>query len=204
MKRLLTLCFGFLLLFCSVTAYSQRLETPIKIIRPDLSGKWKMTYLMSGNQIIDEVDPSDSSLFMIIEQNLPVISITFQSQKGDKVETEGNAVLYSDGRGDEYPKRYTLSTSTTVWQGNKLVLTNYSHTNGRREMVNIIEFELSANRDRLVGTDTGFKVTTNNRTGERVTYIDEDTKGLAVVFVRVNTAAAAAPVKMPTGLDRKN
>jgi hypothetical protein len=155
MKKFLMLCFCFSVVFTSVAAYSQRLETEIKVVRPDFSGKWKLNLQKSrwahGRQ---PVGLSESDWFIIIEQKLPAIFITIRSQRGvsgDENFVRGNYTLFTDGRGDITAAN--AYTATTEWKDNKLITTYYITTSERKTTVAANqETELSADGNTLTMT----------------------------------------------------
>ena len=91
---------------------------------------------------------------MIIEQKLPTVFITLDSQGGvsdNEYFARGKYTLYADGRGDILDG--AIFTSTTVWKDNKLVTTYYVPTWDRKTMVVYIqEMELSADGNTLLMT----------------------------------------------------
>jgi len=164
-KKYPLLCVCLTILFCAANLYSQGLETEIKVspglqtdiqvAKPDLSGKWILnlakTNLPRNNPIPENLVGMSS--IMVIEQKLPAIAITMRAQRGTSDDANffgGRFTLYSDGRGDECLA--SLTSSTTRWQGTKLITTNYRSEDGRKEVDSIYEFELSTDGKALMYT----------------------------------------------------
>ncbi len=122
--------FVVILFLSSVNLFAQRLETKIEIKRPDYSGTWKLNPSKSSGLDRFYDKSSKSTRIMIIEQNLPAVSITMKIQKGAGSNENyfgGKHTLFTDGRGDEYVSERLGSdeVSVTKWLNNKLVVTSY-------------------------------------------------------------------------------
>ena len=164
-----------------------RLETPIEVVRPDLSGKWNLSKTRSTWSPESTPERLEGlSWIMVIEQNLPAISITVRSQRG-LADNEnffgGRFTLYSDGRGDEYSVDGSIDVSTTQWRGNKLVVTHYGSGRSEGRIRSIKEFELSADSATLTQTEK-YMDTVLNEKNEAVRVVN-DRRTVRMVFERV-------------------
>ena len=156
MKKLLFLCMCLSIFLCAGNLYSQGLQNDIKVIRPDLSGEWKLNAAKSQWGRGSGPENPARSWIVTIEQKLPAISITLRSQGGGSDKENffgGRFTLYSDGRGDDCTEVMSESSSVSGWEGYKLVVTNYFvSTKGRKEMFSTEELELSVDGNSLVRT----------------------------------------------------
>jgi hypothetical protein len=205
MKKLLGPGLCFLMVFCSVNAYSQRLEspirvypqrleTPVKIAHPDFSGTWKYNPVKPG--VSEPNSAPDNSLLVIIEQRLPVLFVTVVVKEDDKDMPLGTITLYTDGRGDEFSGLFDSNNSTTQWQGNKLVITFFSSSKGFNEVRDVTEMELSSDGNILTGTRRGTKIG-QGPNGKSVRIVD-NTKNETAFFNRVSdTGAKSDKIPLP-------
>lgn len=167
MKKIL-LGIGISVVLCSMTAYAQRLEspirietpvrleTPIKVTRPDFSGKWTLNLKRSRwTRGIDPERFAETSIVMNIEQKLPAVVITLKFQQGTSDNENfygGRYTLFTDGRGDQLPNDGSIHSSSTVWTDNKLTTTYYASKTERINITSIQDLELSADGNSLVQT----------------------------------------------------
>lgn len=191
-KILLVFCFSMVL--CSVNAYSQRLEspirvypqrleTPVKIAHPDLSGTWKLNFLKSGFEDATAKEISDNALIVVIEQKLPVISIRVLSRHLAESEVIAEFYLYTDGRASEFPRASSSSDIAAEWSGEKLVITNFTTSRGVRRVLNVGEVKLSVDGNTLTFTDK--RTQTVLGTDGRSTGVVEDMRSISAFFDRV-------------------
>jgi hypothetical protein len=164
-----------------IRVYSPRLETPVKIAHPDLSGTWKYNPVKPG--VPEPNSAPDNSLLVIIEQKLPALLVTVVVKEDDKDMPLGTITLYTDGRGDEFSGLFDSNSSTTQWQGNKLVITFFSSSKGRKEVRDVTEMELSSDGSILTGTRRGTKIV-QGPNGRSVRIVD-NTKTESAYFYRV-------------------
>lgn len=195
------LAFCFSTVFCSVNAYSQRLETPIKVYsprletpirvaHPDFSGTWKLNPAKSGLPHVGRDD--DTALIVVVEQKLPAIAVSIHFVEGDEDATFGKITFYTDGRGDEFPDDLGSNYSTTRWQDNKLVITVFS-SKSRQEVSAITELELSPDGNTLMSRANQTKVR-KGPNGERIKYIDY-TNTESISFDRISGIPAKSARK---------
>lgn len=190
MKKQTLLNLFLFIFFCAVSVAAQRLETEIKIQRPDFSGTWKLN--VNKSQGLDKPFGRDADLIslMIIEQKLPSIAITLKLQRGvgaDENFFGGKLTLYTDGRGDEYIEGVYPDSSATKWEGNKLIVTHYSKSKTVPEQVSSIqEYELSSDGKRLINTwkRTSFRYIRKENSFREERYFD-DSLTLTLIFDRV-------------------
>lgn len=164
-----------------------RLETPIEVVRPELSGKWNLSKTRSTWSRESTPERLEGlSWIMVIEQKLPAISITVRSQRG-LADNEnffgGRFTLYSDGRGDEYPVDGSIDVSTTHWRGNKLIVTHYDSVGAERQIRSIKEFELSADGMTLIQTEKYTDTRLNEK--NEVVRVVNNKRTVRLVFDRV-------------------
>lgn len=167
MKKYFLFCACLTVLLWAVSGYSQGLQneikvspglqTDIKVVKPDFSGKWKLNLEKSRwrRQTSPSRRPAEMSWILVIEQKLPAIVITVRSQRGTSDDANffgGRFTLYSDGRGDECIEDSRGIASTTRWQGSKLITTDYNREDGPDQVDSIEEFELSADGNTLMHT----------------------------------------------------
>ena len=183
MKKYLILCFC-LVFFCAGNAYSQGLQNELKVYRPDFSGTWKLNIARSVLKKNLPAGFAAITWIVDIQQTLPAISVTLRGSKGADEAVFAKVVYYTDGRGDEYrPDVAERIASTSEWQDNKLVTTCFSFWQGRKEVTDIMEVELAADGNTLIGTSKETKIGVGPK-GERIRYIDE-TKTQSAVFDRI-------------------
>jgi len=194
MKKFLTLCFCFSMVFCTVTAYSQGLRNEIKVSRPDFSGTWKSNLRKSEFTGVITEEASDNIL--IIEQKLPAILLSLRMRTKHWESTLVNFTLYSDGRGDEVEDFGSFS-SFTEWKGSILVWTTFS-SGGRKDIYEVIELKLSADGNTLTVTKKKASLR-RGPDGEQVRVFYDS--GSPSVFDRID--AAAAPAKAIKTLDKE-
>ena len=169
-----------------IRVYPQRLETPVKIAHPDLSGTWSLNFVKSEFQEAASRDLSDESLILTIVQTLPVISVKVTIRHLTRSETIAAFNIYTDGRASEIPTAHTGSSGTAEWNGNKLVLTVFGSPKERDPL--IVEAELSADGNKLVSTLKG--TTTRTAPDGRNTPVVDNTKILTMIYDRVTDTPA--------------
>ena len=151
--KTITYCVLFISLF-AINVAAQGLETKIKVYRPDYSGTWKLNESKSKFTSDQSQRPDKVSHLMIIEQNLPAISITIKVQN----DTSNNAsyTLYTDERGDDYPtlREYLSETSTSKWVNNNLVVTYVGEVDFTKRILGTKEYVLSKDGNTLTETFT--------------------------------------------------
>jgi hypothetical protein len=192
MKKHLLIVLFLLVFGYAQNAPAQGLQTEIKVQRPNLSGTWKLN-LAQSKGLKDELrTEAGLQRLMVIQQNLPAISITVKLQKGATDGEEfvgGKYTLFSDGRGDQYVAEFDAEDSSTVWENGKLVVTRYSVSKTTpKTIVAIQELALSPDGKTLIETwrRTSFRYVSNPKDGtsgeER--YFD-DSKNLVLVYDKV-------------------
>ncbi len=192
MKKQTWLTLFLFTFLCVFTCFGQRLETQIKIQRPDYSGTWKFNAEKSRG--LEKSRPKDTGLsyLMIIEQNLPAIGITVKQQRGTGADENffgGKLTLWTDGRGDEYVEGIHSEPSVSGWKNNKLTVTHYSFVKTEpKQITSIEEYELSADGKTLTNTwkRTSFKYIVDDKNGtfKEERYFD-DAETLILVFDKV-------------------
>jgi hypothetical protein len=194
MKRILMLAFCFSTVFCSVNVYSQRLEspikvysprleTPIKIAHPDLSGTWKLNFSRMGFDDITAKDVSDSSFILTIDQKLPVIYITVEDRHLAESEKIAEFYLYTDGRASEFPRIFGSSSVAAEWNGDKLVVINFTSSKEIRTVLDAGELKLSADGNTLIVREKRTQAVLG--ADGRSTGMVEDVKTASAIFDRI-------------------
>jgi hypothetical protein len=166
-----------------IRVYSPRLETPIKIMHPDFSGTWKLNFLRSGFTDAMAKDVSDSSLIVLIDQKLPVIYITLVARHLAETEKIAEFYLYTDGRASEFPRTFSSSSVAAEWNGESLVVMNFTSARGVRTVLNVGELKLSVDGNTLTFTEKRTQAAL--RTDGRSRGIVEDIKTASAIFDRI-------------------
>lgn len=139
-------------------------KIPPKANKPDFSGKWELDFKksefmkgMSGDKIADTIarkegtkkeNVSYSTLF--IEHHDPELKVIEKSGFGDRATEE---IYYSDGRGESNTTTIKgSSSSTTKWDGKRLVTTVFRKSDAGKKSDTIIArltLELSKDNNTL-------------------------------------------------------
>jgi hypothetical protein len=161
MKKQILLNLFLFTFLCAAPVFAQRLDTQIRIYRPDYSGTWKLNSGKSrGLEKNDAKEPKLSHIW-VIEQKLPAIGITVKQQRGIEADENffgGKLTLWTDGRGDEYIEGVEAFPSVSEWKNNKLTVTHYSpggntgNVSAPKQITSIQEYDLSADGKTLTIT----------------------------------------------------
>lgn len=156
MKKQILLNLFLFTCLCAAQVSAQRLETQIKIYRPDYSGTWKLNVEKSRGFKKNGTKEDSLSHLMVIEQKLPAIGITVKQQRGTGADENffgGKLTLWTDGRGDEYIDGIAAEPSVSEWKNNKLTVTHYTlGENAEKQITSIQEYDLSADGKTLTNT----------------------------------------------------
>lgn len=156
MKKQILLNLFLFTFLCAAPVLAQRLETQIKIYRPDFSGTWKLNVVKSRGLKNNGVKEDELAHLMIIEQKLPAIGITVKEQRGTGADENffgGKLTLWTDGRGDEYMRGIDSDPSISEWKNNKLTVTHYTSGESAPKQITLIEeYDLSADGKTLTNT----------------------------------------------------
>jgi hypothetical protein len=192
MKKLPMLWFCFSMVLCSMNAYSQgletpirvysqRLETPIKIVHPDFSGTWNLNFLKSELKDMASKGLSDEQMILTVDQKLPVISVQVTVRHQGKSGTGREFKIYTDGRASEVPAAHTASGGIAEWSGNKLVITVVASPKDRNVLV--VEVELSADGITMIST-LKRALTRTGPDGTSITVVD-NTRTMTMIYDRI-------------------
>jgi hypothetical protein len=197
-----------LLLFCTGLVYPQRkvLETDIKVARPDtpglqneinivrpgLSGTWKLNFLKSGFSDATEKEIAENSLLVLIDQKAGEIAVSVRARhKAGEEEVLADFTLYTDGRVSEISGGYGSQEAIAEWIDNKLRISSFSGSHGRRTILEIFEFAMSADGKTLTGTRGRAR---SSAGGNNARPADEITAP-SLVLDRISSGATARAAK---------
>lgn len=197
MKKQILLNLFLFTFLCAAPVVAQRLETQIRIYRPDYSGTWKLNVEKSrGLERANAKEPKLSHIW-VIEQKLPAIEIIVKQQRGTGTDENffgGKLTLWTDGRGDEYIEGVEAFPSISEWKNNKLTVTHYSlggsvgNISAPKQTTSIEEYDLSADGKTLTTTvkQTSFRYIPDDKkqTFKEERYFD-DAKTVILVFDKI-------------------
>lgn len=132
----------------SGAAFSQVLETEIKVSRPDFSGKWIYNHKESGPESEKLPARAYFKIFRTIQQDSSKITIAITSDPVAPELPAQTLTIYTDGRAfDLFPQmRERGFNATVLWEGEKLVKRIFDKTG---KLVHRNEIELLANGKKL-------------------------------------------------------
>jgi hypothetical protein len=183
----LLVVFAILALF-PVSTFSQSLQNDLKVHRPDFSGTWKLNLRKSG--FTGEITPEARDTFLVIEQNLPAIKVSFRTGNKNAEAEDFNVTFYSDGRGDEMGGFGSFGT-VSEWEGDTLVTKSFTSPD-RKNISEAMELRLSADGKVLTGTKRNASLR-ENLNGEMVRIFMS--AGSPLVFDRTDSAAFGEKIK---------
>jgi hypothetical protein len=175
-----------LLIVLAATAWAQTsragLETPIKIAKPNFSGRWQLN--LAKSKFEKNSPPGLAALFhLVVEHTEPQISVLIAHPENTAPSPKSAAASFTwftDGRGNKFDPTFENAYTTTKWVDQKLV-TNHYDSDERTKIVQFEEIELGADGKTLKILVKQHEFRTSERTEKDIGYTKTD----HLVFDRV-------------------
>jgi hypothetical protein len=146
------------------------LQNDIKVVRPNLVGTWKLNFLKSGFVHATEKELAENSLLVVIGQQGEEVTISVRARRKTEEEVLEDFILYTDGRVSEISGGFTSRKAIAEWTDSKLRISSFSESQGRRTILEVFEFAMSADGKTLTGMP---KITSGSADGKKIRSVDE-------------------------------